>query len=98
MEQHDELPRGWCGATLQQLSTKIVDGTHHTPSYVESGIPFISVRDIRNHQINFEDCKYISEIEHRELFKRCNPEWGDVLLSKVGTIGLTAVVHTNREF
>ena len=98
MSEEKELPKGWCWTTIEQLSTKVVDGTHHTPTYVESGIPFISVKDIRDHNIIFDDCKYISEEEHRELYKRCNPEMGDVLLSKVGTIGLTAVIHTDREF
>lgn len=98
MIEEKALPEGWCWATIEQLSTKVVDGTHHTPTYVESGVPFISVRDIRDNNISFEDCKYITEEEHRELYKRCNPEKDDVLLSKVGTIGLTAVIHTDRAF
>lgn len=94
-----ELPEGWVWANLSQMSTKITDGTHSTPKYVQHGIPFISVNNLDNDgQINFGKTKYITMEEHRELFKRCNPERGDVLLSKVGTVGLTAVVNTDREF
>lgn len=83
---------------LDEITNKINDGTHKTPTYIEKGIPFISVKDIRNKQIFFDNCKYISEDEHQILFKRCNPEYGDVLITKSGTIGRTAIVNTNKVF
>ena len=83
---------------LDEITNKINDGTHKTPTYIEKGIPFISVKDIRNKQIFFDNCKFISEDEHQILFKRCNPEYGDVLITKSGTIGRTAIVNTNKIF
>ncbi|NEQ24696.1 MAG: restriction endonuclease subunit S [Microcoleus sp. SIO2G3] len=77
---------------------KIVDGTHHTPTYVEDGVPFLSVKDVRDGKIYFDNCKYISQEEHKELCKRCYPEPGDLLITKSGTIGRCAVVNTKREF
>ena len=77
---------------------KITDGTHYTPSYVDDGedkIKFISVKDVREFEISFEDVKYISEEEHLVLSKRCNPKPGDILLTKIGTIGLAAVIPEN---
>ena len=32
------------------------------------------------------------------MYKRCNPEKGDLLLTKVGTTGIPVVVDTDREF
>ena len=93
-----ELPKRWEWATGSQLAAKIVDGTHHTPTYVQEGIAFISVKDIRQGRIHFNDCRYISEEEHQRLKQRCNPETGDVLITKSGTIGRTAVVDTDNEF
>lgn len=92
------LPKGWAWASLDQLTEKIVDGTHHTPTYISSGVPFISVKDIRDGEISFDDCKYISEDEHADLIKRCRPQLGDLLVTKSGTIGRTAIVRANLDF
>ena len=48
--------------------------------------------------MDFSNCKYISEEEHRELYKRCNPEQGDILLTKVGTTGIPIIVNITDEF
>ena len=77
---------------------KLSDGTHSTPKYVESGIPFISVKDVSSGKLDFSGCKYISKEEHAELYERCNPEQGDILLTKVGTTGIPVIVDTNDEF
>jgi type I restriction enzyme S subunit len=94
-----ELPKGWVWTTVTQLSTKVTDGVHKTPQYVSDGIPFLSVNNMSPRgTLSFFPCKYITLEEHKELYKRCNPELGDILLSKVGTVGLTAVISTEREF
>jgi type I restriction enzyme S subunit len=96
-EEH-EIPKTWRWVSLDSLSAKIVDGTHHTPTYVESGVPFISVKDIRNGVIDFSSTKFISAEEHVELCKRCRPQKGDLLITKSGTIGRTALINTEVEF
>ncbi|MBW4513382.1 MAG: hypothetical protein KME64_44040 [Scytonematopsis contorta HA4267-MV1] len=87
-----ELPDSWCWAKLDELMKKIVDGTHHTPTYIKNGIPFLSVKDIRDGQIFFQQCKYISQEEHEQLSQRCHPEYGDLLITKSGTIGRCAII------
>jgi len=93
-----ELPDGWDLAQLGSISTKIVDGTHHTPTYVPNGVPFLSVKDVRNGEVFFDNCKYITMDEHKELIKRCQPEKDDILITKSGTIGRIAVNRTDKEF
>ena len=93
-----EIPDSWCWCRLSNILTKLSDGTHSTPKYVSSGVPFLSVKDISGGKINFANCKYISEIEHNELYKRCDPEFGDVLLTKVGTTGIPVIVDTEKQF
>ena len=88
----------WKEVQLKNVCEKINDGTHFTPTYVDTGIPFISVKDIRNKIIYFDNCRYITEEEHRLLFERCNPQNGDVLITKSGTIGRTCIVDTTKEF
>ena len=92
------LPRKWIKTNLNTITKKIVDGTHFTPTYTSKGIPFLSVKDIKNGKISFTNCKFISKTEHKKLFKRCNPQLGDILITKSGTIGRIAVVNTSQEF
>jgi type I restriction enzyme S subunit len=92
------LSNGWTWVTVEQLSTRVVDGTHHTPDYIADGIAFISVKDIRGGIIHFDDCKFISPEAHADLSKRCEVQRGDVLITKSGTIGRMAVVNTDRPF
>lgn len=94
-----ELPEGWVWASVLQLATKVTDGVHKTPAYQPTGIPFISVNNMSERgTIDFTGCKFISEEEHQDLYRHCDPEPGDVLLSKVGTVGLTSVVKTVSPF
>ena len=46
--QTKQLPKGWKDVPLEKLTTKITDGTHQTPNYVISGIPFFSVETVTN--------------------------------------------------
>ena len=93
-----EIPESWEVVKLAELCTKITDGTHRTPTYVNAGIPFLRVVDIQSTKIDWESVKWIPKHEHEELIKRCKPEKGDVLLSKNGTIGKTKVVDWEEEF
>jgi type I restriction enzyme S subunit len=76
----------------------ITDGAHHTPQYLESGVPFLSVKDVSSGTIDFSSTRYISEGAHRELCKRCPPALGDILLTKVGTTGIAVTIDEAREF
>ena len=93
-----EIPESWEWVRLGTILHKLSDGTHSRPRYVASGIPFISVKDVSGGKLDFSDCKYITAEEHRELYSRCNPEYGDILLTKVGTTGIPVLVDTTNEF
>lgn len=93
-----DIPESWKWVRIGSLLQKLVDGTHRTPKYTTSGVPFVSVRNMSNGQLSLKDTKFISEEEHRELWSRCNPQRGDILLSKVGTTGVPAKVDTDEEF
>ena len=80
------------------VKESIKDGVHQTPTYVEDGVSFITAKDIVGNKISFAECAYISLEEHETLIKRVKPEIGDVLLTKVGTIGNVALVDVSQEF
>ena len=81
--------------TLAKVCTKITDGTHKTPDYQESGIAFISAKNIIDGKLSFDDIKHITEKEYDEIQKRCRTEKGDVLMAKSGSLGTVAIVETD---
>ncbi len=82
---------------LGDVCSKITDGTHKTPIYLDSGVPFISAKNIVNGELDFSDIKYISEHEYAEIQKRCQTEIGDILLSKSGSLGSPVIVKTSEK-
>ena len=97
-EKPFDIPESWIWCRLGSVLYKLTDGTHSTPKYTVSGVPFLSVKDMSSGKLDFSNCKYISEQEHQELYLRCNPEYGDLLLTKVGTTGIPVIVDTNEQF
>ena len=93
-----EIPADWEWCRLGSVVEKLTDGTHKTPKYQSSGIPFLSVKDISSGKISFDTCKYISLDEHKELYCRCDSQFGDMLLTKVGTTGIPVLVDSKIEF
>ena len=92
------IPEEWCWTSLECLAEHIVDGTHHTPTYVEEGVCFISATNVKNRRIIFDGCRRITEAQYQELMRRCAPKRGDVLITKSGTLGEVAVVNDDRRF
>jgi type I restriction enzyme, S subunit len=96
-----EIPKHWIPKRLKYLTEKIIDGTHSTPEYLSEGVPFLRVTDIvksKGEKLDSDNFKFISEEEHQELIRRCNPEKGDLLYSKNGTIGIPRIVDWDFEF
>ena len=64
---------------------EIYDGTHQTPKYVKSGIPFYSVEQVTSN--DFNNTKFISEDVYMIESKRIVIEKGDILMTRIGDIG-----------
>ena len=94
-----KLPEGSTWASVEQLSSKVVDGVHKKPNYVPNGVPFVTVRNLTaGPGISFEKLKYITSEDHAEFTKRANPNRGDILVSKDGTLGVIRAVRSDQLF
>ena len=93
-----ELPANWEWCRLEDIVWHLSDGTHKTPKYTESGIPFVSVKNMSSGRLSFTNTKFVSKEESDILNQRCNPEKGDLLLSKVGTTGIPVIVDVDFQF
>ena len=78
------IPVDWDVKRLGDLAT-VRDGTHQTPKYVAAGVPFFSVEHVTSG--DFANTKFISEKEHRFLTRSFKIENGDVLMTRIGSIG-----------
>ena len=71
---------------LNQVCTKITDGSHYSPKGISSGFPMLSVKDMLHNGFSYNDCKYVSEEDYNDLLKSdCVPLVDDVLIAKDGS-------------
>lgn len=98
LDAPSQLPHGWEWVNVDSFCYKVTDGTHFTPRYMDSGVRFVSAKDIGGGALTFNRCKFISQEEHAQLYRRCNPEYHDIVISKSGSIGTVALVEDRNEF
>ena len=78
---------------------KIMIGLTHTPKYIEFGKIFLSSKNISKGYIDFENVKYISEVEYEGITKSAKPKKGDILFTRVGSnLGNPVVLEEDIEF
>ena len=94
-----EIPKHWNWCRLIDICSNVTDIEHKMPKSVEKGIKFISAKDLLDDgTINFGNVKYISEDDYERLSKRIKPCKGDIIFSRIGTIGKSRIVNTNEKF
>jgi len=99
VESLPELPEGWCWATVEQVSERIVDCLHSTPVFGESGYMCIDTNCIKPGRIVYEKVRYVDEATFVERNHRMKPQENDVLFSREGALlGIAVTVPANLEF
>ena len=97
-----ERPAGsqrWPIVDLGSVCLQITDGSHFSPESSASGYPYVTVKDLDQGRIDLNGCKKIGEESYQQLVNNgCKPIRGDVLFSKDGTVGKTAIVDFDRDF
>ncbi len=90
-----EVPESWVFCVLGNVALLITKGSTPTSygfSFLDSGIPFIKVENVKNGSIQFTDkMQFISDEAHT-FQKRSQLEKDDLLFSIAGTIGETCIV------
>jgi type I restriction enzyme, S subunit len=84
---------------LDEVCILITDGTHYSPKDEGKGRPFVTVKDMSESGLDFDNCIRISE----QVWQKADdgnsaPKSGDVLLSKDGTVGKVHVVKNEGKF
>ena len=92
-DELSDLPLNWCYHTLESITEQVKPGTNYQPKRIDCGIPFLNVRCINNGYIDTSSAKLISEADYHKVHKTWQPEEHDILISRIGTLGLVAVIR-----
>ncbi|MDA8259919.1 MAG: restriction endonuclease subunit S [Betaproteobacteria bacterium] len=95
-----EVPPTWAWVRLSDVTTKITDGTHHSPPNLSAGdFKYISAKNIKRWGIDQSGMTFVTKEIHKEIYSRCNPERGDILYIKDGaTTGIAAINTLDEPF
>ncbi|EEX2835079.1 restriction endonuclease subunit S [Escherichia albertii] len=93
------IPKSWQWYRLGHISLKITDGAHNTPKVLSEGYPYIMAKDLTKGKLDFSENRFISEKDHKELYFKCNPEVGDLLVVNIGAgTGNNVLIDSDIEF
>ena len=96
-----DVPEHWEIRPLKRwVSTKITDGPHETPDFLDDGIPFMSAESMVGGRLDFSRRRGLISREQHELYcRKCRPQINDIFMCKSGaTTGKVAIVDTADEF
>lgn len=94
-----EFKDGWRQTVLSEISDKITDGTHDTPRPTKNGVPYLTAIHVKDGFIDFANSYFLPQEEHDQIFRRCNPQFGDLLMVNIGAGTATcAMVNVDFEF
>ena len=94
-----EVPAHWDICLLKFKCSAITDGAHISADTNEGKHYFVSIKDIKKGIIDFNNSLLTSSASYKYLVKTgCKPFSGDILFSKDGTIGQTAIVPDDVDF
>ncbi|MBP8229623.1 MAG: restriction endonuclease subunit S, partial [Xylophilus sp.] len=71
---------------------EVIDSLHKTPSYASEGFPMVRVTDVKYGTLNLSNTFLVDEATYSEFSRRYKPSLGDVVITRVGTYGVTARV------
>jgi len=82
---------------LGDVCIKIQDGTHFSPQSTEGEFLYVTSKNIRDGYLDISTAGHISREEHEGIYKRCDVQFGDLLLTKDGANAGNIAVNTIRE-
>ena len=90
-----KYPATWNLVDLDSI-VDVRDGTHDSPSPTESGKYLITSRHLLPYAVDRSDAYFICEADFKKVNERSKVEYGDILFSMIGTIGIISFI-TDKE-
>lgn len=98
-EWRDGADADWPEKTLDAVCASITDGDHQAPPKAAEGIPFITISAINDGELHLDRAtRFVPQAYFSNLKADRRPALGDILYSVTGSIGIPALVNTNKPF
>lgn len=91
------IPDDWNILRLDVVS-KVVDSLHQTPRFVEDGFAMVRVADIKTGNLCLDGALRVGQEVFQNYIKNYKPNRGDIVLSRVGSYGVSSFVDTDEPF
>ncbi len=92
-----KIPEDWEIEQLQKIS-KVIDSCHKTPKYSSNGIAMVRVTDIKYGDLDLKNTLKVSGEIYKEFTLNHKPTKNDLVMSRVGTYGISSFVNTDELF
>ena len=82
------------GFNVNNLSevADVIDSLHKTPRYVESGYSMVRCTDVKYGHLKLDQTFKVTEEVFDDFSKRYKPKKNDIIITRVGSYGITAIV------
>ena len=80
-------------AQLRDVGVALLDCEHRTPKPVSSGYPYVAIPDIQDGRLELRNARLISREDFLSWTKKTKPQQGDVIVTRRGRVGDTAIVR-----
>ena len=77
---------------LAEAGVSVLDCEHKTPPAAAEGHPYIAIPNLVDGRLDIANVRRISDEHFREWTRRTRPQAGDVIVSRRGRVGDTAVI------
>ena len=91
------IPKGWVETTLGD-TCELLDCLHRTPKYSNFGYPMVRVTDVKNGPLETNGCLKVDVNTFNDFSKNYQPIIGDIVFTRVGSFGLSAIVKKEEQF
>jgi len=93
-----EIPAHWEVLPLKRRCT-VTDCKHLTVSFVESGVPVASLRQLKGLRVDLSQAKFTTQAEYEHLIEgNRDLRRGDIIYARNVTVGEASVVATSETF
>ena len=92
-----QCPLIWEVKPLKDVA-KVIDSLHMTPSFSNDGYPMVRVADIKTGNLDLSSTLKVNRHVFLNFIRNYKPQKNDIVLSRVGSYGVSSFVATEEEF
>ena len=91
------IPEDWQIRPVEEIA-KVIDSLHATPKFSNDGYPMVRVTDIKVGNLNLDNALKVSANVFKDFTRNYLPRCGNIVLSRVGSYGVSSFVETSEPF